>query len=282
MKNFQAFDVIDTLRWYAEVGVDLCIEENPQKIEALAPVTFASTLASPKPRIPSASSISSAQADISSPIAPSAPMAPAPSVAAAIAEARALADEANSLEDLATAIRAFNGCPLKKTATNTVIAQGVPQSRVMFIGEAPGAEEDRQGVPFCGPSGQLLDLMLSYIGLLRDTNFYITNTLFWRPPGNRQPTKELEICKPFVEKHIALVNPKVLILVGGTATKAVLNESRGITRLRGQIFSYTNQYMQAPVPVHVIYHPSYLLRQPIAKKQCWADLLALKAALATL
>ena len=283
MKNFQAFDVIDTLRWYAEVGVDLCIEENPQKIEALAPVTFASTLASPKPRIPSASSISSAQADISSPIAPSAPMAPAPSVAAAIAEARALADEANSLEDLATAIRAFNGCPLKKTATNTVIAQGVPQSRVMFIGEAPGAEEDRQGVPFCGPSGQLLDLMLSYIGLLRDTNFYITNTLFWRPPGNRQPTtEELEICKPFVEKHIALVNPKVLILVGGTATKAVLNESRGITRLRGQIFSYTNQYMQAPVPVHVIYHPSYLLRQPIAKKQCWADLLALKAALATL
>jgi DNA polymerase len=200
-----------------------------------------------------------------------------------VAEARALADAAPDLATLELAVRSFNGCALKKTATHTVFAQGVPESRLMFIGEAPGADEDRQGVPFCGASGKLLDLMLSFIGRTRAENFYITNTLFWRPPGNRQPTEqELEICRPFVEKHIALVNPKILVLVGGTATKSVLGETRGITRLRGQIFSYTNGYMQAPVPVHVLYHPSYLLRQPLAKKQCWADLLALKDALAAI
>lgn len=211
---------------------------------------------------------------------PAAPFVPPTSLIEAIADARALADAAEDLAALENAVRNFNGCALRKTATNTVFAQGVAASRLMFIGEAPGADEDRNGVPFCGPSGQLLDKMLSFIGLNRAENFYITNTLFWRPPGNRQPTKEeLEICRPLVEKHIALVNPKILVLVGGTATAAILNETRGITRLRGQVFSYQNAYMAAPVPVHVIYHPSYLLRQPLAKKQCWADLLALKKAL---
>jgi DNA polymerase len=147
----------------------------------------------------------------------------------------------------------------------------------MFVGEAPGADEDRQGVPFCGVSGQLLDKMLSFIGLARSENFYITNTLFWRPPGNRQPTpEEIEMCRPFVEKHIALVNPKLLVLVGGTATKAVLNETRGITRLRGQAFTYRNGYLDREIPVRVIYHPSYLLRTPTAKKQTWADLLDIR------
>jgi DNA polymerase len=198
-----------------------------------------------------------------------------------VAEARALADAATDLASLEAAVRGFDGCALKKTATNMVFAAGVAASRLMFIGEAPGADEDRSGVPFCGPSGQLLDRMLSFIGLNRAKNFYITNTLFWRPPGNRQPTKEeLAICKPFVEKHISLINPKLLVLVGGTATASLLNDTRGITRLRGQVFAYKNDYMASEVPVHVLYHPSYLLRQPLAKKQAWADVLALKVALA--
>ena len=138
-------------------------------------------------------------------------------------------------------------------------------------------------MPFCGASGQLLDTMLAFIGLYRTKNFYITNTLFWRPPGNRQPTpQELELCRPFVEKHIALVNPKLLVLVGGTATASLLQNTQGITRLRGKVFTYRNAYMTHEVPVHVLYHPSYLLRQPLAKKQCWADLLALEEALANL
>ena len=262
-------EALDFLAWYDQMGVDLCVEESPQLIKAAelaAPAKATPTMAASQP-MPASK--------------PAAPATPPTSIADAVAEARALADAATDLASLEAAVRNFNGCALKKTATNTVFAQGVAASRLMFVGEAPGAEEDRNGVPFCGPSGQLLDRMLSFIGLNREQNFYITNTLFWRPPGNRQPsTEELEICKPFVEKHIALVDPKILVLVGGTATSSVLKDTRGITRLRGQVFSYTNPYMSREVPVHVLYHPSYLLRQPLAKKQAWADLLKLKEALA--
>jgi uracil-DNA glycosylase family 4 len=263
-------EALDSLAWYAQMGVDLCVEDQPQVLKAADIAAVAKT---PAPR-PFAAELPQPKA--------AAPATPPTSIADAVAEARKLADEATDLAALEAAVRNFNGCALKKTATNTVFAQGVAASRLMFVGEAPGAEEDRNGVPFCGPSGKLLDRILSFIGLNRAENFYITNTLFWRPPGNRQPSaEELEICRPFVEKHIALVDPKILVLVGGTATSAVLKDTRGITRLRGQVFSYTNAYMSRDVPVHVIYHPSYLLRQPLAKKQAWADLLKLKESLAS-
>jgi uracil-DNA glycosylase len=273
---------LDSLRWYAQMGVDLCIELEPQEIVAsTAPITVLYQGAAPQNAIGGLPHESPAETNRSLEfVRPKASVAVQPSIADAVAEARTLADAATNLDELEAAVRIFNGCSLKKTATNTVFAQGVATSRLMFIGEAPGAEEDRNGVPFCGPSGQLLDKMLSFIGLNRAENFYITNCLFWRPPGNRQPSAdELDICRPLVEKHIALVNPKTIVLVGGTATSAILRDTRGITRLRGQIFSYKNDYMAEAVPVHVIYHPSYLLRQPAAKKQAWADLLALKAAL---
>jgi DNA polymerase len=255
------------------MGVDECMDASPT-------MPWASV------NIPTSASVTSEPASSARPVS-SAPPAPTAevnaSISTAIAEARALADAATDIASLEAAIRGFNGCALKKTATNTVFAQGVPESGVMFIGEAPGADEDRQGVPFCGVSGQLLDKMLSFIGLKRDESFYITNTLYWRPPGNRKPTpEELEICRPFVEKHVALVKPKLLVLVGGTATQSVLGDNRGITRLRGQVFTYKNDYMPAEVPVHVLYHPSYLLRQPSGKKQTWGDLLGIKAALKAL
>jgi uracil-DNA glycosylase family 4 len=265
---------IDYLSWYAEMGVDSCVEDSPQVIKAEIVANAQVAAIKPTPSVPSDQQRPAPKAE---PVAPALPLA---SIAEAVAQARAAADAATTLAELEAAVRAFNGCSLKRTATNTVFAQGVADSRLMFIGEAPGAEEDRNGVPFCGPSGQLLDRMLSFIGLNRAENFYISNCLFWRPPGNRQPNpEELEICRPLVEKHIALVNPKMLVLVGGTATSAILRDTRGITRLRGQVFRYTNNYMAEDVPVHVIYHPSYLLRQPLAKKQAWGDLLALKAAL---
>jgi uracil-DNA glycosylase family 4 len=264
---FSAAQNLDFLRWHAEMGVDLCVETRPQPASA-----WLATL--PTPNAPP----TPAKPQIAPKPAPAA--APSLSIAQAVADAQAAAEAATSLAELEAAVRAFNGCALKRTASNTVFAQGVPESGVMFIGEAPGADEDRQGVPFCGASGQLLDKMLGFIGLRRAENFYITNCLFWRPPGNRQPTaEELEICRPFVEKHIALVAPRFLVLVGGTATATLLRDTRGITRLRGQQFRYQNPFMPADVPVHVIYHPSYLLRQPLAKKQAWADLLALKAAM---
>ncbi len=276
--NIQTFD---SLRWYAQMGVDLCVEAEPQEITAILasnPAERASSAFAGDTVRAAAAPTSTAERVLFQ----AAPQAKEPlsSIADAVAEARRLADAATTLDELEAAVRIFNGCSLKKTASNTVFAQGVAASRLMFIGEAPGAEEDRSGVPFCGPSGQLLDKMLSFIGLSRAENFYITNCLFWRPPGNRQPSAdELAICLPLVEKHIALINPKIMVLVGGTATSAILNDTRGITRLRGQVFSYKNDYMAEAVPVHVIYHPSYLLRQPLAKKQVWADLLALKAAL---
>lgn len=278
MTPLTALEAYHALAWHAELGVDCCVEAVPQKVEARGQGSEGRGQRAGVREERNALGVSAA-APGPWPLA-SGPSPVASGLSSAIADARALADAAADLAALEAAVRGFDGCALKKTATHTVFAQGVATSRVMFIGEAPGADEDRQGVPFCGESGQLLDKMLGFIGLHRAENFYITNTLFWRPPGNRQPTpEELAICQPFVEKHITLVNPKLLVLVGGTATKAVLGEDRGITRLRGQKFTYKNDYLAQEIPVRVIYHPSYLLRQPLAKKQTWADLLAIRDAL---
>lgn len=277
LKNFDNFvDALAMLQWQVDLGADACVDEQPQRIEPLKLVTPSNDGV---PLKQESGMPSQGQHDTEKPSSAAAKLS-TPSLTAAIEEARALADGATTLGELEAAVRGFTGCALKKTATNTVFAQGNAASRLMFIGEAPGADEDRAGLPFVGVSGQLLDLMLTFIDLKRETDFYITNTLFWRPPGNRPPSPdEIEICRPFVEKHIALVDPKIMVLLGGTATKAVLNKNEGITRLRGQVFSYKNAYMDHEIPVHVIYHPSYLLRQPTAKKQAWADLLALKNAL---
>jgi uracil-DNA glycosylase family 4 len=267
----QTAQLFDSLQWYAEMGVDLCVDPLPQT----------PTLRQTAP-LPESNRTATVVQPMHKPNLVRQDTPPTASLAQAIAEARAAADGAHSLADLETAVRAFTACALRKTANHTVFAQGVAESDLMLIGEAPGDEEDRSGVPFCGPSGQLLDKMLAAIGLSRQTNTYASNCVFWRPPGNRQPTSdELEICRPLVEKHIALVNPRILLLLGGTAASTFLRDTRGIIRLRGQTYTYHNAYLAAPLPVHVIYHPSHLLRQPIAKKQAWADLLALKAALAS-
>jgi uracil-DNA glycosylase family 4 len=200
--------------------------------------------------------------------------------AAGLAEAVRMAAEAATLEQLEQAVRNFEGCAIKRTATHTVFADGNRQAKLMLIGEAPGAQEDAQGIPFCGPSGHLLDKMLAAIGYDR-TSAYITNTVFWRPPGNRQPSvEELAICRPFVEKHIALIDPKLLVLVGGTAAKSILATDQGITRLRGKPYLYKSDINQKEYPVAIIYHPSYLLRQPAQKRATWLDLRAIRTQLA--
>ena len=170
------------------------------------------------------------------------------SPSAAITASRTLADNAKTLAELEAAVRAFDGCAIKKTASKTVFSDGNPQASVMIIGEAPGAQEDIQGIPFCGPSGQLLDRMLATIGLDR-TKVYISNTVFWRPPGNRQPSPEETLtCLPFLEKHIALVKPKLLMLSGGTATATLLRQDTSISRLRGKLYDYSNPYLATPIP----------------------------------
>ena len=208
------------------------------------------------------------------------PPAILPTVAAPeTAQSRSSAEIAaacSSLSDLRTAITAFDGCALKRTATNTVIGDGNESAVLMVIGEAPGAEEDRQGVPFVGPAGQLLDRMLLAIGLDRKST-YISNILPWRPPGNRSPTaEEIALCQPFVERQIALVQPKVLVLVGGISAKALLDKREGITRLRGTWREITLASMTQPIPTIATFHPAYVLRQPSAKREVWRDLLAVQ------
>lgn len=198
-----------------------------------------------------------------------------PSLAATTA--REMADAATTLAELEDAVRRFDGCALKKTAMKTVFADGNPHASVMIIGEAPGAQEDMQGIPFCGPSGALLDKMFAAIGLSRQEHLYISNTVFWRPPGNRQPSvDEMAICLPFVEKHVALIKPKLLVLAGGAATNSLLGREESIARLRGRNYEYENRYMQSPAKVIVTYHPSYLLRQPAQKRLAWQDMLMVK------
>jgi len=193
--------------------------------------------------------------------------------------ARALAVRAESIEALAALVAGFDACPLKRTATNTVFMDGNPEARIVIVGEAPGAEEDRTGRPFVGRAGQLLDLMLAAIDLDR-TRVQITNVIYWRPPGNRKPTAaETAACLPFVLRHIALARPLVLVLAGGTAASTLLPVTDGITRLRGRWVELAVPGLDDPVPTLPMFHPAFLLRSPARKREAWRDLLALKARL---
>lgn len=265
-----AEDPAALLRWYAEAGVDEAIGEDPInhfKIEAPASVPAAA----------------------SSPTARQAPAPRAPAMASrdrgaspSNQSAAHLAQEAQTVDDLRAAVEAFEGCGLKKFASRTVFADGNPEARVMFIGEAPGADEDRQGLPFVGASGKLLDRMLASIGLERATNAYITNIVFWRPPGNRSPTdQEIASCLPFVQRHVELVDPAVLVFVGGLAAKTLLAKPTGITKLRGRWYEYETPGMVRPVPCTPLFHPAYLLRSPQQKRLAWRDLLSIKQKLET-
>ena len=194
----------------------------------------------------------------------------------AIADARQLAAACTTLDELRAALEKFDGCPLKKTATNLVFGDGNPSAGVMFIGEAPGADEDRQGLPFVGVSGQMLDRMLSFINLDR-SRFYITNMLYWRPPGNRTPTDaEVATCLPFLERHIQLVDPKILVLVGNRSAKSLLQTSQGITKLRGNWDAVSIGTIDPPIPALPTLHPAYLLRNSAQKRFAWRDALILR------
>jgi DNA polymerase len=185
---------------------------------------------------------------------------------------------AQSLRDLRAAVEAFEGCGLKATARTTVFGDGAEDAEVLLIGEGPGREEDEQGRPFVGRSGQLLDRMLAAIGLSRQSNIYISNVVFWRPPGNRPATQgELAACLPFVERLIELKRPKLLMLAGGVSAQTVLRRAEGVTKLRGRRLTYSPPGSSVSVNAMVILHPAYLLRQPQQKRLAWADLLALEA-----
>ncbi len=187
--------------------------------------------------------------------------------------------QCKTLADLKAAMLAFTGCALKETALNTVFSDGSPKAEVMLVGEAPGADEDAQGLPFVGQSGQLLNKIFSSIGLTRD-NLYIANIVPWRPPGNRTPTnEEVAACQPFIEQHIQLIKPKLLVFLGGVAAKTLLKTNEGITKLRGQFHEYKTCGGDT-IPSFATYHPAYLMRSPGQKAQVWYDVLKIKLMLA--
>ena len=266
-----ALSPAETLHWYLEAGVDECIAEAPQdRFRQPAP-----TVSAPAPAMTAPTGIAPAPPIVRAPLPAPAPIAP-PAADEAVRGAVALAGAANTVEELRAALLAFDGCGLKRTATNLVFIDGNPAASVLFIGEAPGAEEDRQGLPFVGASGRLLDRMLASIGLDR-TQVCISNTVFWRPPGNRTPTTvEMAVCMPFLERLIELVDPVLLVTLGGPAAKAVLAESAGVSKLRGRWFSYATPRLSHPIPATPMFHPAYLLRTPAQKRDAWRDLLILR------
>ena len=243
--------LVGLLDWYVAMGADEAIDLDPHDCTVPIPA---------EPRPPQR-------------LAPAPPLPPLTTPGTAAASARELAERSQTLAELAAAVRTFDGCPLKRTATNTVFADGNPAAAVMIVGEAPGADEDRVGRPFVGRAGQLLDRMLAAISIDR-SSAYITNVLFWRPPGNRKPTPdEIAACLPFLWRHIALVHPKAVVMAGGTATSALLGGSEGITRLRGRWFDLSVPGIAVPIPALATFHPSFLLRSPARKAESWADLL---------
>lgn len=256
-------DPLAAMRWLAEAGVTSVLAETPQdRTQPTAP--------------PQPTTKAPAQA-LQRAFRPSAKPAAA-SALAQVAEAEALAETCDTLEALKSAMDAFDGCALKATATQLVFADGVPGSDIMVIGEAPGRDEDLAGKPFVGAAGQLLNKMLAAAQTPRDA-VYITNIVPWRPPGNRKPTTlETQICLPFIKRHIALAQPKALLLLGGTPTNALTGKPEGITRLRGRL--QTIDIGGKALPTLPTFHPAYLLRQPGHKAFAWADMLALKEALA--
>lgn len=261
-------EIAALLKWYVDHGVDETIgEEAMDRFATPAPVPApaAAPMAAPTP----------IRVTTPAPAAPP-PRAPVPLESPQVVDdARTLAANANTIEELEAAVRGFEGCTLKRTAKNTVFADGLPNSPVMIVGEAPGADEDRLGKPFVGVSGQLMDRMMGAIGLDRAGGFYITNILFWRPPGNRTPTlAEQAMCLAFTRRHIELVRPKLLVLAGGVSAKSVLDTTEGIMRLRGKWTSY-RLADGTEIPTMPTFHPAYLLRTPASKRQSWLDMLAI-------
>jgi len=254
------------LAFYLEAGVDCALSETPGNRLTDPALVTAAEAAPPKP----ARIVTAAMAPVRG------EAAPAPE--AAIMSAREAARTAPTLEALRILLENFDGCALKSTATRLVFADGNPQARIMFVGEAPGREEDIEGLPFVGRSGKLLDRMMAAIGLDR-TTAYIANVIPWRPPGNRTPTpQETQICLPFIRRQIELVNPDVLVTLGNPSTQTLLSTREGIMKTRGRWFDYDTG--TRTIRAIATFHPAYLLRSPSYKRMAWQDLRAIAKALA--
>jgi len=267
-QNNSGFDVdnpLVLLQWYLASGVDECIGEVEVDRFALTEKVTA----------PSERKASDSGQSAPAPTQKS----PSPQMVSneqLIREAENQAENCTSLAELKTALTKFEGCSIKKTASNTVFSSGNAQSHIMVIGDAPSVEDDRSGDAFCGPDGLLLDKMFGAIDLSREKDIYLSHLLPWRPPGNRKPTEsEMAVCLPFLRRHIELFQPDLIILLGGLPANALLKEDQTIARLRGKW--KTIEIKGNAIPVVSLYHPAYLRRQPQGKADAWKDLLSIKA-----
>ena len=274
-------ELLGLLRWYADMGIDLAIDDAPHDRfaegaaaaprRAAAPTAHSAPAQLPKPQ-------DGAPARVA-PIRPAAQSiaAPPPPDQAALS-ARELAKSANTLDELRNMLEAFDGCALKRTASRRVFADGNPEARIMLVGEAPGGDEDKTGLPFVGRAGQLLDRMLAAIGLDR-TSVYIANVIPWRPPGNRTPSpQETAICLPFIQRQIALANPDLLVCLGGSSAQTLLSIRDGIMKSRGRWMEFGVEGGRRIQAIATL-HPAYLLRQPGHKRFAWRDLIEIRKAL---
>ncbi len=267
-----ATQAAEALRWWIRAGVDCALDETPHNRFADS-ATAARRLAAVAP---SAAPERSPPASDTLPVRQSAAQVGPPE--AAETQARALAAAAPDLETLKSLMANFDGCALKRTATQLVFADGEPGSSIMFVGEAPGGDEDRIGRPFVGRAGQLLDRMLNAVGLDR-RQVYIANVVPWRPPGNRTPTlQETQTCLPFITRQIELADPQLLVCLGAPSAQTLLGVKGGILRARGSWFTYPIENGRT-IPALAMLHPAYLLRQPSQKRLAWADMRALASAL---
>jgi len=267
-------NIREIMEWYVEAGVDILLEDAPIDRFSEAP---------PPPRQQARQSQSAHAQSPAERLAKKQEAKPRPAPAptpatmpdgTAVENAKSLVAKIQTLDELKEAMTNFDGCNLKRTAKSLVFSDGNPQAKLMLIGEAPGRDEDIQVIPFVGRTGQLLDKMLAAIGYNRE-NTYITNVIPWRPPGNRAPTsQETEICRPFIERHIELVNPDCILILGGSSAKTLMKTNDSIMKLRGKWIDFTtaNKTVKA-IPT---LHPAYLLRQPAHKRLAWQDLLSLK------
>lgn len=281
-------EIIDLLKFHIEADCADVLDDMPvnhfAEAEPTSPEHATPEHATPEMKEPADhAGLQEDVAPLTPPVTPAvvtAQINPAAPQNSAAGDSATLAKTATTLDELAAALESFEGCGLKKTAKSTVFSDGVSSARIMLVGEAPGQDEDRTGKPFVGRSGQLLDAMMATIGLSRASNLYIANVIPWRPPGNRAPSvDELETCKPFIMRQIELVAPEIIVLVGGTSAKTLLNTETGITRLRGKW--QTLEIGGRDIPALPFFHPAYVLRRPETKIDVWADLCALKQKLDT-
>ena len=281
-------EIIDLLKFHIEADCADVLDDMPvnhfAEAEPTSPEHATPEHATPEMKEPADhAGLQEDVAPLTPPVTPAvvtAQINPAAPQNSAAGDSATLAKTATTLDELAAALESFEGCGLKKTAKSTVFSDGVSSARIMLVGEAPGQDEDRTGKPFVGRSGQLLDAMMATIGLSRADNIYIANVIPWRPPGNRAPSvDELETCKPFILRQIELVAPEIIVLVGGTSAKTLLNTETGITRLRGKW--QTLEIGGRDIPALPFFHPAYVLRRPETKIDVWADLCALKQKLDT-